>query len=238
MAYYSGEHKVYSSMGCFSTVPQVIGNPFDLVDYNNSSGTGFLPGQCQAFLTTNKEFILFVEQYNLSPAPPDSPVGTAPLTFSNKKVYPVKVTGLNLPLVKNSTNNISSVTVFWRDELVRHGSVSPSIDKANSFPAGAYRPGFGETIVKDLDRPLESATVQTNNLGLPNVPSLPNFQQQNGYCGILGRLMSVASYIDPELAKKYDASKGKKKKKSLNSQTYQESPQYPAYTPYQNNSGY
>lgn len=235
------ESVLYNCIGSFSTLGQVITEnvntniPGDSIDYQaNSIKDSIFPGQCQAFLTTSIEFFLFVEEREIIYPPANSPIGTPLASFGNKKVYPVKVTGLNLPLIRNQVSFSNSVSVRWRDELIRHSNIQTNFDTSNSI--GNFRPGFGETIISDLQRPLKSATIQTNNLGLPNLQSPTSSILENGLTGPLGRLMSIASYVDPELAKKYDASK--KKKKSLNEQTYQDIPTYPAYTPYQNNGGY
>jgi hypothetical protein len=241
MAYLNAEHKLSNCIGCFSTVGQVIitgsvlNTSTDTIDYTGGSFLeNIIPGQCQVFLTTSKEFVWFVEQRDVIYSTPDSQSGTLPVTFANKKVYPAKVNGLSLPLIKNSFHSNSSVTIRWRDELIRYGSLSA----ANDLQSGNFRPGFGQLIPSDLQRPLNSVTIQTNNLGLPNLTAQTNIPVLTGLTGPLGRLMSIASYVDPELAAKYDDSKSKKKKKSLNEQTYQENPTYPVYTAYQNNGGY
>jgi len=241
MAYFNAENKLSNCIGCFSTLGQIIANnqdfniPGDLIDYNTGSNLdSLLSGQCQIFLTTAMEFTWFVEQRDIIYAPPDSASGIPLVSFGEKKVYPAKVTGLNLPLIANTFHTSIPVTVRWRDELIRHGSLAASFD----VQSGNFRPGFGQLILSDLNRPLKSATVQTNNLGLPSLTSDTKFAIQNGLTGPLGRLMSIASYVNPILAKQYDDSKNKKKKKSLNEQTYQDPPQYPTYTQYQTSGGY
>jgi hypothetical protein len=173
-----------------------------------------MAGQCAAFLVSNQEFIWFVEQYDVE--------NSLLATLSNKKVYPAKVTGINLAF-------LGSQTFKWREGLIQ----STPLSTLSYVPDTAFRPGFGEVIVNDLSRPVKSVSVTRNDLALGTFAQLGS-----NLCGPLGRLMSIASYVDPELAAKYDASKSKKKKKSLNEQDYQQMPQYPAYTPYQNNSGY
>jgi hypothetical protein len=238
MAYFDAENALYSAIGCFSTTGQVV-NFFssvtlDAIDYDaNSYSVGFIPGQCQAFLTTSEEFIWFIEERDIVYKTPESPVGTLPVSFGPKKVYPAKVNGLRLPLIGNSYYGKTTVTVRWRDELIRYGNLGVYYD----LQSGNFRPGFGELILSDLTRPLKNAVIQTNNLGLPNL-TFPSGSRDNGLTGPLGRLMSIASYVNPELAAKYDASTSKKKKKSLNEQTYQETPEYPPYTPYEDPNGY
>lgn len=235
MTYYYAENELYSFLGCFSTVGQLIGAPGDYIDYSAGSNlSDTFPGQCQAFLTTSVEFIWFIEEREILYKTSESPVGTLPVSFGTKKVYPAKVTGLNLPLLRNSFYGTSPVTVRWRDELIRYGSLPASHD----IQSGNFRPGFGQLILSDLSRPLKSATIQTNNLGLPNLTIQQGHPRVSGFTGPLGRLMSIASYVDPVLAAKYNASNSKKKKKSLNSQTYEEIPIYPLYTVYQSSSGY
>jgi hypothetical protein len=188
-------------MGNFSTIPQVI-NPSSQHQsyYSDNYGEIYkLPGQCRAFLATNLEFIFFVETYDVV----DGILG-------NKKLYPAKVTGLGLPYLLNET-------IRWRE-----GLVSSYLFDNNR----AFRPGFGQVILSDLLRPLNSVSVQRNHLGLGasaigNTGALP--------CAPLGRLMAMAFYVDPDLAQKYDASNSKKKKKSLNSQDYEQTPTYPQY---------
>lgn len=237
MAYFNAEDKLYSATGCFSTIGQLISdssNFCDFIDYTAESySAGVFPGQCQSFLTTSVEFIWFIEEREVIYTNPESPAGTPPISFGSKKVYPAKVTGLNLPLLTNNYYNTTYlVTVRWRDELIRHGSNVEGYD----LESGNFRPGFGELILSDLDRPLKSAVIETNNFGLPNLTYTSNGARANGLTGPLGRLMSIASYVNPELAAKYE--KSNKKKKSLNEQTYQDPPEYPPYTPYEDNSGY
>lgn len=241
MAYFNGESKLYNCLGCFSTTAQVIasmvntGTPGDYIDYSAGSNlNGILPGQCQAFLTTSLEFLWFIEQRNIEYKTPESPVNSPPVVFGSKKVYPAKVVGLDLPLVGTTLYGNSPVTVRWRDELIRYGSLASFHDSQS----GNFRPGFGELIFADLQRPLKSAVVQPRNLGLPSLNIIGSSPIANGFTGPLGRLMSIASYVNPELAKQYDESKSKKKKKSLNEQTYQDPPVYPAYTQHQSSGGY
>lgn len=209
----SAESTLYRAIGRFSTVVQ-IAKPGQQLSDNYVTSTPFMPGQCTAFLVSSQEFIWFIEQYDVG--------NDLFATLGNKKAYPAKVTGINLAF-------LGSQTIKWRDGLIQSSVLSGS----NLFPDTAFRPGFGEVIASDLSRPVKSVSVQRNDLGLGTFAQLGS-----NVCGPLGRLMSIASYVDPELAAKYDASNSKKKKKSLNEQDYQQTPQYPAYTPYQNNSGY
>ena len=234
MAYNNNEYKVYGAIGCFSTIAQVISDvPVDRIDYTSGSMfANILPGQCQAFLISPTEFTWFIEEREIIHAEPDSPLGTPLVTFGSKKVYPAKVTGLNLPLIENIfDNDKTSVTMRWRNELVRYGNASNTYE----YYTKNLRPGFGEVIWSDLERPLNEVTVLKNSLGLPELSAYPS-SEENCLTGPLGRLMSIASYVNPELAAKYE--KSNKKKKSLNEQTYQDPPEYPPYTPYEDNSGY
>lgn len=245
MAYFDGEHKIFTAIGCFSTVSSPVRSLYntyfsaDHVDYNPSTNGSFLmPGQCQAFLITNMEFTWFIEQWDIVYALTETPAETPLATFENKKVYPAKVSGLNLPLIKNE-NREPVITLRWRDELIRYTNTDFVYDQYDSdFYQGNFRPGFGEAIYTDLGRQQKEVTVNCNSLGLRDNPYEPGVTTGNGVTGPLGRLMSIASYVNPELAKQYDTSKNKKKKKSLNEQTYQDPPEYPPYTPYQDNSGY
>lgn len=208
----SAEATLYRAMGRFSTVVQVV-KPGGQLSDNYRGFYNLVPGQCAAFLASSQEFIWFIEQYDVE--------NSASATLSNKKTYPAKVTGINLAF-------LDSQTFSWRDGLIQSRLLSGS----DFYPDTAFRPGFGEVIPSDLSRPVKSVSVQRNDLGLSNA------NLDVGFCGPLGRLMSIASYVDPELAKLYDASKNKKKKKSPNEQDYQQIPEYPPYTPYEDNSGY
>ena len=237
----SAEKLICGAIGNWSTVPQLIGTSFtnaniDYMDLQaNFSEQGLMPGQCQAFLTSNEEFTWFVEEWTVVDSM-DTQSGLPSVNLINKKVYPVKVQGLSLPLYNflNINNNPNlPVTVRWREGLIRHGSVNTTAFDDTQIPC--YRPGFGQTILSDLQRPLKSKTIQCNSLGLINGAG---FQTLQAYNGALGRLISMAFYVDPALAVKYDASQSTKKKKSLNSQDYEQMPTYPAYTPYVDPSGY
>lgn len=232
------ENNLIQAVGTFGVIASVT-LPFSLNGGNYKSHisinsnivhSNVLPGQCQAFLTSSKDFIWFIEQWDIIPKPETENSFNVPLvTLENKKVYPAKVQGINLALLGDSDTPIS-VTTEWRDGLIRYSSY---IESYLDSTIPCLRPGFGETILQDLERPLQTKTVVTNNLGLTGATA--NSPQ---FWGPLGRLMSMAFCVDLELAKAYDESKSKKKKKSLNEQDYQQMPEYPPYTPYQDNSGY
>lgn len=198
----NAESVIQKTTGSFSTIPQL----FNQGEKDSYSGVFKLPGQCRVFLGSNYEFIWFIEQWDVTDG-----------LLINKKIYPAKVTGINLPYLFNET-------VTWRDGLIQSNTADTTL---------AFRPGFGQAILSDLSRPFKSVAMQQNHLGL-NIPLSDSFY----LCGTLGRLMSVASYVDPELAAKYDANQSKKKKKSLNSQDYEQIPTYPDYDISIYNSGY
>ena len=208
----SAESVLYRAIGRFSTIVQ-IAKPGQQLSDNYINFSNLLPGECATFLTSNQEFTWFIEQYDVE--------NSLLATLLNKKLYPAKVTGINLAF-------LDSQTFKWRDGLIQSTVFSTS----SFYPDTAFRPGFGEVVLDDLSRPVKSISVQRNDLNLGTVAQLGVV-----LCGPLGRLMSIASYVDPQLAAKYDASKSKKKKKSLNSQDYEQSPTYSPYTAYVN-SGY
>jgi hypothetical protein len=198
------EQIICDATGHFSTIPQIINPSGQYQNYysDNYGGLYKLPGQCRAFLATNLEFIFFIEAYDVV----DGVLG-------NKKLYPAKVTGLGLPYLLNEM-------IRWREGLVS----SYFFDNNRAF-----RPGFGQAILSDLLRPLNSVSVQRNHLGLGasaqgNTGAFP--------CAPLGRLMSMAAIVNKKIASEYDASNSKKKKKSLNSQDYEQTPTYPQYDIY------
>ena len=199
----NSESDIQSATGSFSTIPQLFNGSNGARD--SYSGVFKLPGQCRVFLGSNYEFIWFIEQWDVTEG-----------LLSNKKTYPAKVTGINLPYLFNET-------VTWRDGLIQ--------SSANTTLA--FRPGFGQAILSDLSRPFKSVAMQQNHLGL-NIPlSSGSFY----LCGTLGRLMAMAATVDETLGKAYDASQSEKKK-SLNSQDYEQIPTYPAYDISIYNSGY
>lgn len=216
---YDAESYLYRAMGNFSTVAQVsiTSNSYGggyVSDSYGFSYAGFIPSQCAALITSNYIFTLFVESWNIS-----RETGTP--VFQNKKIYPAKVTGLNIPYPQNQTFQ-------WREGLI--DNTFNQISSSTSY----FRPGFGETILPDLTRPLVSASVVGNNLGLGPNGNFPN----DAFAGPFGRLMSMAFWVDPIEAAKYDTSQSKEKKVPLNSQDKEQMPTYPAYTPYQNTGGY
>ena len=230
------ENDLIENIGPFGAVGAVINSAQagglyrGLIDINsNQAISGIVPGQCQAFLTSSREFIWFIEKWEITPKTENQTSFEIPLvTLQNKKIYPAKVKGLNLALLGLSDTPVS-LTVRWREGLIRHGSLVES----PAYIIPCLRPGFGQIILDDLKRPLLSETVITNHLGLIGASA-----NSKPFWGPLGRLMSMAFCIDETLATKYDASQSKKKKKTLNSQDYEQVPTYPAYTPYQDNTGY
>lgn len=214
----NAETRLYGAIGNFSTLAQVFfpGLGTNYVEDNwRSSFFGLLPSQCAAFLVSNCSFIHLIENWEISRSS-GNPI------LQNKKIYPAKVTGLNIPYPKNQTFQ-------WREGLIDNTFNQININTYQSY----FRPGFGETILSDLSRPLLQCSVTSNNLGFTVAE-----QNSSIFAGPYGRLMSMAFYVDPEIAAKYDASTSKKKKKSLNSQDYEQMPTYPGYTPYVDNSGY
>lgn len=217
---YNSEQDLFRGIGGFSTVAQVsiTGNNSSQAGYisdsYSSSFYGNIASQCAALLTSTHTFTLFIESWEIN-----REAGIP--TFQNKKIYPAKVTGLSIPYP-------ISQTFKWREGLIDNSF--SRVEEHFSY----YRPGFGETILSDLNRPFISTSVVGNKLGLNISDTLNNY----GFAGPLGRLMSAAFWVDPIEAEKYDKSQNKKKKKSPNEQDYQEMPIYPPYTPYVYNSGY
>ena len=208
----SAESNLCKAIGRFSTIAQITkGDYLSSDNYGNS--LNLMPGQCAAFLTSSQEFIWFIEQYDVE--------NSSLATLSNKKIYPAKVTGINLAF-------LGTQTFKWRDGLIQSNPLSES----SYYPDTAFRPGFGQVIPNDLSRPVKSVLVARNDLGLGASAILGS-----SFCGPLGRLMSIASYVDPELAAKYDASQSQKKKVPLNSQDKEQMPTYPTYDVY-SNGGY
>lgn len=213
------EKIISQSIGKFSTIPQFYTNSFNRVDNYSTIFNGKFPGQCRAFITSSTEFIWFIESWDIV----DATAGSAPeipkITLQNKKIYPAKVSGINLP-------SLVGETITWREGLVNSINISD-----NNI---AFRPGFGETIFTDLSRPFKSVTVVKNSLGLPDIGNDMGFF----FAGPLGRLMSIAVKIDKKKAALYDTSKIKENQKSLNSQDYEQVPTYPTYTIYSGGGGY
>ncbi len=217
---HDAESDLYGAIGAFSTVAQVAITGFANGYISDSYGTtyyGDIAGQCAAFLTSNHAFTLFIESWDITRENGNP-------TFQNKKIYPAKVTGLSIPYPQ-------AQTFRWKEGLIYNSFYLHHQDELNYR---YFRPGFGEQILSDYDRPFTSVSVVENRLGLGAVAQLRNYV----FASPLGRLMSAAFYVDPIEAEKYDKSQNKKKKKSLNEQDYQQIPEYPPYTPYQDNSGY
>ena len=206
----NAENNLYRSIGKFSTIKLPSDDSF--VGQRDTP----LATQFTAFLCSSREFVVFIESWDVNRL-------NGNLVIENKKVYPAKVTGLNLavPLLE------SSGTVLWREGLIGIG-----------VSYLGYRPGFGQQIMADEDRPLLQQLIpQTDLLGTGSNPAWTNSYKAS-FSRQLGRLMSMAFYVDPELATKYDASTSKKKKKSLNSQDYEQMPTFPNYVIYNPNAGY
>ena len=220
---YFAEDKLIQAIGTFGTVGTVTeqyGTRYrTLIDINAGNNYSYYtPGQCQAFLTSSRNFVWFIEQYDVT--------GNEQ-SLQNKRIYPAKVRGLNLALLGSSDSPVS-VTVRWREGLIRY---SNSSYYDTTIPC--LRPGFGQVISSDLNRPLVSETVVTNHLGLIGATA-----NSSSFWGPLGRLLSAAFNVDETIAAKYNASQSKKKKKSLNSQDYEQIPTYPTYDTWINNTGY
>lgn len=212
----NAENYLYRAIGKFST----IGLPTS--SYLNAGVDTPQSTQCTAFLCSNRDFTWFIESWDVNRNNGD-------LVIENKKVYPAKVQGLNLasPLPFDLQNPSLVENASWRDGLI--GETGPS--------GIGYRPGFGQYILSDTSRPVFQQLIpQTDLLGTGSNLAYVN-SYKNSFSKQLGRLMSMAFYVDPELAKKYDASKSKKKKKSPNEQDYQQLPEYPEYTTYQSGGG-
>lgn len=217
------EGKLIKAIGAFGTVgsaTEQYGTRYKtLIDINSGNNYSYnTPGQCQAFLTSPREFIWFIEQYDVT---------GDEQSLQNKRIYPAKVKGLNLALL-GLFDSPTSVTVRWREGLIRYSNYSYS-----DTTVPCLRPGFGQVISSDLNRPLLSETVVTNHLGLIGAAA-----NSAAFWGPLGRLLSAAFNVDETIAAKYNASQNKKKKKSLNSQDYEQMPTYPTYDTWINNTGY
>ena len=217
----NSESDLYLAIGCFSTLAQVSVTSDSLnaggyvSDSYSLAHNGTMSSQCVALLTSSYVFTLFIESWDINRESED-PI------FVNKKIYPAKVTGLSIPYPQTQTFK-------WKEGLIEN-NFNESQEEYRSY----FRPGFGEVILSDLERPSVSTTVVKNTLGLGDLANIGN----PVFAGPLGRLMSMAFWVDPVEATKYDASNSKKKKKSLNSQDYEQTPTYPPYTPYDDPSGY
>ena len=209
------EINLYTTIGQFSTVAQpLIGSGLrdNPLPYFATNESGVLAGQCAGFLHSKQEFTWFIEEYQIDGL-------TA--TLSNKKLYPAKVEGLGI-----SVPGQGSYTFKWREGLIYNGFSDLSTASSNVW---GFRPGFGQTILADLQRPIKSVTINRTNLNLIN----PEIVFKS-----FGRLMSIAATVDEKLGRAYDVSQSKKKKKSLNSQDYEQIPTYPTYNLYVDPSGY
>lgn len=207
----NAENEIYGAISKFSTIALPSSNSkfidSRIVDTLQAA-------QCTAFLRSSREFIWFVESWEVNR-------NSGNLIVENKKVYPAKVTGLSL------ASPSLAATVSWREGLIGTNAIGPG-----------YRPGFGQYILSDTGRPLLQQLIpQTDLLGTGSNPAYASLYGDS-LPRQLGRLMSMAFYVDPVLAAKYDASQSSKKKKSLNEQDYQQVSIYPAYIPYQGNTGY
>ena len=195
----NAETLINQRIGFFSTIPQLYQKNID-----SYQSLYLLPGQCRVFLTSSTEFIWFIESYDVIEAIVNSAPEVPKITLENKKIYPAKVTGINLA----------------SDSVYGYGN------------GIAFRPGFGQTILSDLSRPVKSVSVLKNDLGLTD--AVPNVH----FSGPLGRLMSIAVKVDKTKAALYDANKKKENQKSLNSQDYEQIPTYPTYDLYVTPGGY
>jgi hypothetical protein len=221
------EHKLLYAIGLFSpTVSLYPQLGFDYVQKPKRTTSDFMssnvmPGQVQAFLNTTEEFVWYIEEHTLTPS--NSTVPNVPkMEFTSKTVYPAKVTGLGLPLLSHLT---TPVTLRWREGLIRWGNQENYPTLNYDSQSGNFRPGFGEIIPADLQRPFRTVTVPINNIGLTI-----NSGNQSYFSGFGGRLFAMAFSVNKEELAKYNASK--KKRKSPNSQDYEQVPTYPPYTPY------
>jgi len=213
----NAENELYKAIGRFSTIRL----PLEWVGFRDSDTPQAT--QCTAFLCSSREFTWFIESWEVNRD------GNS-LAIENKKVYPAKVTGLNLasPLPFDPQHPSIVETVAWREGLTAIGSTSLT---------PGYRPGFGQHILSDISRPLLTQSIpQTDLLGTGSNPAYATSYRRS-FSRQLGRLMSMAFYIDPIAAARYDASKSKKKKKSLNEQDYQQIPVYPEYLPWDDGGG-
>jgi hypothetical protein len=221
------EQKLLNAIGRFSTTVTLY--PAQGFRYSeilkrtsgDSMSNTIIPGQVQAFLNTSEEFIWYIEEHTLTLSNSASP-DTPKTEFTSKNIFPAKVTGINLPLLSYST---APVTLRWREGLVRWGNIQNFPNLNYDSQSGNFRPGFGETIPADLQRPFRTVTVPINNIGLALTSG-----NQDYFSGTGGRLFAMAFSVNKEELAKYNASK--KKRKSPNSQDYEQVPTYPPYTPY------
>ena len=206
----NAENEIYAIIGKFSTI--ALPSPYSIFIDSRSVDTP-QAAQCTAFLRSSREFIWFIESWDVNR-------NSGNLIVENKKVYPAKVTGLSL------ASPLLATTVFWREGLIGTNAIGPG-----------YRPGFGQYILSDTGRPLLQQLIpQTDLLGTGSNPAYASLYGDS-LPRQLGRLMSAAFYVNEPIAAKYDASQSKKKKKSLNEQDYQQVPTYPIYDTYNSNPG-
>ena len=170
----NAEDSLYRTIGKFSTIcppiPDFDGRYVDTVQAT----------QCTAFLCSNREFVWFVETWDVNR-------NDGNLAIENKKVYPAKVTGLNLasPLPFDSQRPSLIENVSWRDGLIGVNALGPG-----------YRPGFGQYILSDTDRPLlEQLIPQTDLLGTGSNRAWTSSYKRS-FSRQLGRLMSMAFYVE------------------------------------------
>ena len=216
---YNAETLISQSIGYFSTIPQLYTYATRIDSYSISGqyNGGILPGQCRAFTESLTEFVWFIEAYDVVESALDSAPEVPKITLENKRIYPAKVNGINLA-------SLVTDTITWREGVIN------STDRFSS--SIAFRPGFGQTILSDLSRPVKSVSVLRNDLGLTTAVAGQHF------AGSLGRLISIAVKVNKTKAALYDANKKKENQKSLNSQDYEQIPTYPPYDIYINTGGY
>lgn len=212
--YNESEITLLKATGSFSTIAQWV---YPGSSAGDNYGTNRVPGQCVRLLITTEEFIVWVECFDIAYAPENSIPSIPKLTFTNKRFFPAKITGLGLA-------HLQAATIGWREELINSKTSNQNL---------YFRPGYGELIPNDLSRPLKTTVVARNDLGLGS-SAIAN---SASFCGPLGRLMSAAFYIDPAIAIKYEQSK--KQQVNLNGDkvdppTYLSRP----YTPVSGGGGY
>jgi hypothetical protein len=186
----NAENFLYREIGKFATV--------HLPNDRTNQYLSFLEvSQCTAFLCSNREFVWFIESWDVNRNDDN-------LVLENKKIYPAKVVGLNLasPLPIDSLDPLNE-SVYWRE-----GLIGTDAQQSNN----GYRPGFGEHIFSDLDRPLLNQSIPRTDLLGTGFNPVYTSSYKIAFSRQLGRLMSMAFYVDPTLAAKYDASKSKKRK--------------------------
>jgi hypothetical protein len=212
--YNESEITLLKATGAFSTIAQYV---YPGTNTSDNYGSFVLPGQCVAFLATKTQMTIWVESFDIEHAPENASPETPKATLVNKKLYPAKIEGLGLAYLRTET-------IRWREGLVNSKTTNQNL---------YFRPGYGELIPEDLSRPLKTTSLQRNDLGL----GLSASANSVNFSCPLGRLMSVAFYIDPEVATNYD----KSKKKQLNLNGDREDPPIylnRTYTPASGGGGY